>query len=104
MAGLEALATSLAAVDVVAYTGDSFSYSFPQLPVSWSSWPQRTKLAVPGEHDNPDTFENLKTWTTRSPWHTRVADLVLSESIVDKGGPSLPKRLPKRRFVSPTAS
>src|SRR3989442_8874026 len=71
MVRLHTLATRLRNVDVLAYTGDSH---VPQLPSEWSFWPQRVKLAVPGEHDKADTFRNLTTWKTDVPWSVRVAD------------------------------
>lgn len=67
MARVNALARSSAA-DVVAYTGDSFSYSFPQLPAEWDGWPQSLKLAVPGEHCNLDTYDKLNSWCAAAPW------------------------------------
>ncbi len=77
MRRLEDLAWDQRSADALAYTGDSFSYTCPQLPSSWSDWPQALKLAVPGEHDNPDTYVRLETWITDPPWSRVVEDVLL---------------------------
>jgi hypothetical protein len=84
MARVDELARSSAA-DVVAYTGDSFSYSFPQLPPEWDRWPQSVKLAVPGEHCNPDSYDNLNSWCAAAPWW-RVYEHLLFVGIDSRQG------------------
>ncbi len=47
-----------------------------QLPEGWDKWPQALKLAVPGNHDSSNTFDTLLSWHHRTPWVSRLHDLV----------------------------
>jgi len=50
--------------------------SNPNLPASWSDWPQSLKLAVPGDHDQTTTFDELNTWISNTPWRCHLNDIV----------------------------
>jgi hypothetical protein len=54
--------------DVIACTGDCASLRTPQVPADWNEWPQELKLAVPGNHDGPRTFELLDRWQAGTHW------------------------------------
>lgn len=54
--------------DVIAVTGDVLSKQNRKLPVEWNEWPQRLKLAVPGNHDDAQAYADLTEWQTRTPW------------------------------------
>ena len=54
--------------DIVAVTGDCQSTS-GRPGDDWNAWPQQWKFFVPGNHDGPDTFDTLSSWTRRdTPW------------------------------------
>jgi calcineurin-like phosphoesterase family protein len=67
---LDELAHTYAHCDVITITGDYTSSSKRQLPAEWNDWPHRVKLAVPGNHDDDDTYDNLTRWgkTSNTPW------------------------------------
>ena len=71
MVRISALASQQPSWDVVALTGDCAGV----LPEEWNEWPQTLKLAVPGNHDSPDTFKHLTRWTSKTPWFLRHEDL-----------------------------
>ncbi len=80
MARLNNLAELCSDCDVVALTGDCASLSTRQVPLEWDAWPQALKLAVAGNHDEPNTFELLESWVhwdhephafTRPRWRER---------------------------------
>ena len=66
----------LCASDVVAHTGDCYSYRNPTAPEGWNAWPQIGKFSVPGNHDFPETFDLLRTWQHRAPWVFPFEDLI----------------------------
>lgn len=71
------LANRRADCDVVAVTGDVVSKSRLQLPAEWNSWPQRLKLAVPGNHgDHSQAFTKLTRWQTTVPWFGEFAGVL----------------------------
>jgi hypothetical protein len=71
MKRLDSLAHYHSDCDVVALTGDCTSSTRTQLPEEWNDWPQRLKLAVPGNHDELDTFDLLDDWL----WLQRSPDI-----------------------------
>ncbi|MCC6486397.1 MAG: metallophosphoesterase [Candidatus Hydrogenedentes bacterium] len=75
MQRLANLAALLPDCDVVAHTGDCVSLGCDQLPSQWDEWPHKLKLAVPGNHDRPHTFDLLPTWRCNTPWSERLEDL-----------------------------
>jgi hypothetical protein len=76
MERLHNLALSEAECDVVALTGDCVSQTCRRLPQEWNSWPQALLLSVPGNHDEPSTFDNLHSWVCHPPWVERFDDLI----------------------------
>jgi predicted phosphodiesterase len=68
MRRLRHLARFHADCDVVALTGDCTSSSNRQLPDEWNEWPQRLKLAMPGNHDDLNTFDLLHGWRWLPKW------------------------------------
>lgn len=76
MKRLHNLAMTLSHCDVVALTGDCTSETCCQLPEQWDEWPQKLKLSVPGNHDLPHTFDQLRKWDSRAPWARRLRDLL----------------------------
>lgn len=76
MERLNNLALAQADCDVVALTGDCVSQSCQQVPQEWNSWPQALLLSVPGNHDEPSTFDNLHSWICHPPWVERFEDLI----------------------------
>ena len=71
MARLSDLANGQPQWDVIALTGDCAGV----LPEHWDDWPQPLKLAVPGNHDSPETFLHLASWIHNTPWFRRHNDL-----------------------------
>lgn len=47
------------------------------VPAEWSSWPQRWKLAVPGDHDPSGCFTHLAGWHTDVPVSITASDLLM---------------------------
>jgi hypothetical protein len=76
MGKLDGLARTSESIDVIACTGDSASYSSPIVPALWNAWPQRLKLAVPGNHCHPNTYQFLTSWRTSPPYATVYRDLL----------------------------
>lgn len=75
MSRLENLARAQADCNVVALTGDCVSQSCHHVPGTWNDWPQSLLLAVPGNHDKPDTFKDLGSWQFQTPYAARFDEL-----------------------------
>jgi hypothetical protein len=75
MARLNNLAMLCSNCAVVALTGDCVSLSRAQVPSEWDAWPQPLKLSVPGNHDQPGTFDPLRSWQYQTPWAWSVDGL-----------------------------
>ncbi|HWN08016.1 MAG TPA: metallophosphoesterase family protein [Pyrinomonadaceae bacterium] len=73
---VEDLALRHSGCEVVALTGDCTSKVTTQVPGEWDQWPQQLKLAVPGNHDLLHTFDLLPSWVTRTPWTSRLDDVI----------------------------
>lgn len=76
MSRLENLASAQKDCDVVALTGDCVSSSLRHVPKSWNVWPQPLLLAVPGNHDKPDTYKELGNWQVDPPYARRFNELI----------------------------
>jgi hypothetical protein len=63
-------------VDVVAFTGDCASKLRQTVPQAWDTWPQSTKLAVPGNHCLDISYAHLHSWITSPPF-LRIAEGIL---------------------------
>lgn len=62
--------------DVIALTGDCVSPYTDHVPIEWDKWPQKLKLAVPGNHgDHSNAFSLLSTWVHPPPWVRYFGDL-----------------------------
>jgi 3',5'-cyclic AMP phosphodiesterase CpdA len=75
MRNLTKLAIRRKDCDVIALTGDCTSSTMREIPAEWNEWPQRYKLAVPGNHDDVGTYASLTKWICGAPWKKELKDL-----------------------------
>ena len=76
MSRIKALAHKYRYAEVFAFTGDGTSQSTSRVPSCWNEFPQKLKLAVPGNHDDPLAYETLAEWVHLTPWCELYKDLL----------------------------